>query len=156
MVQARRHSVWRNRYDIMVDGRIVATWDPATWRSGGSFTLEGRSYQLRSNAWGSRYTLLDAAGAPVASADRVGRKRWTVESDGRRYDFQRASIWGTEHELVVDGRRVGSVRRTSSWRGDLAADLPGMPLPLQIFVLGILIITWNEVSVAATAAAASA
>jgi len=39
---------------------------------------------------------------------------------------------------------VGSVRRTSFWRGDVAADLPGLPLPVQIFVVGVVITMWEQ------------
>ncbi|MDG4786908.1 hypothetical protein O7626_13365 [Micromonospora sp. WMMD1102] len=150
MLKARRVSVWRSRYEIRVRGRFVTTWDSAFWRSGGDFELDGQRYQVRGNAWGSRFTLLDAAGRAVASADRVGRKRWTVEAGDQTYHFQRASLFGSEQELHAAGRRVGSVRRTSLWRGDVAADLPGLPLAVQVFVLGVVITMWHEQAAAAS------
>ncbi|MEN3609646.1 hypothetical protein AAH979_08865 [Plantactinospora sp. ZYX-F-223] len=144
MLKARRVSAWRSRYEISVRDRAVTTWDNAFWRNGGDFELEGRRYEVRGNAWGNRYTLLDAAGGVVASADRVGRRRWTVEADGQTYHFQRASLFSSEQELHAAGRRVGSVRQTSFWRGDVAADLPGLPLPVQVFVVGVVITMWNQ------------
>ncbi|MEQ4300258.1 hypothetical protein ABNF97_02490 [Plantactinospora sp. B6F1] len=150
MLEARRVSAWRSRYEISVQGRVVTTWDGSSWRSGGEFELDGRRYQVRGNAWGNRYSLLDAAGGTVASADRVGRKRWTVSTDGQTYHFQRASLFSSEQELHADGRRVGSVRRVSMWRGDVAADLPGLPLPVQVFVLGIVITMWTQQAAAAS------
>ncbi|MGI5213968.1 hypothetical protein [Plantactinospora sp. CA-290183] len=144
MLVARKTSFWRSRYEISVDGRTVATWDSSVWKSGGSFALDGGHYRVRGNAWGNRFGMVDADGVTVASADRVGRKRWTVEAGGRTYDFQRASLWSDEQELHTGGRRVGSVRRTSVWRGDIAAELPGLPLPVQIFVLGVVITMWNQ------------
>jgi hypothetical protein len=151
MMEARKASVWRSRYEISVDGRTVATWDSAFWKSGGNFELGGRHYQVRGNAWGNRFGMVDADGTPVASADRVGRKRWTVEAAGQTYQFQRASLWGNEQELHAGGDRVGSVKRISLWRGDIAADLPGLPLPVQIFVLGVVISMWDQQAAAATA-----
>lgn len=129
--------MWRRRYEISVAGHSVATWDSATWSGGGSFGLNGQTYQVRTNIWGSRYALLDAVGRTVASADRVGRKHWSVAADGRTYTFQRVSIWSNDQELYAGGRPVGWV--TGSWRGDLAANLPGLPLLVQIFVLGVVI-----------------
>lgn len=143
MLQARRPSVWRNRYEISADGGMVATWEPSLWRSGGSFALDGQIYQVRGNTWGTRYTLLDADGTTVAGAERVGRKQWTVQAGGRAYHFRRTSIWGNEQELHSDGQRVGSVRRNSAWRSDVTADLPGLPLPVQLFVLGVVITMWD-------------
>ncbi|WP_234361592.1 hypothetical protein [Plantactinospora sp. BB1] len=150
MLKARRVSAWRSRYEISVGDRVVTTWDDAFWRSGGDFELDGQRYQVRGNAWGTRYTLLDGAGGAVASADRVGRKRWTVEAAGQTYQFQRASLFGTEQELHAGGRRVGSVKRISFWRGDVAADLPGLPLPVQVFVVGVVITMWNQQAAAAS------
>jgi len=103
----------------------------------------------RGNAWGTRYSMVDAAGTEVASAERVGRKRWTVEAAGQTYHFQRASMWGNEQELHAGGVRVGSVKRTSVWRGDVAADLTELPLPVQIFVLGVVITMWDAQAAAA-------
>jgi uncharacterized protein YxjI len=147
MLQARKASVWRSRYEISVDGRTVTTWDSTLWKSGGNFELDGRQYQVRGNAWGNRFGMVDAEDTPVASADRVGRKRWTVEAAGQTYHFQRASLWSDEQELRAGEDRLGSVKRTSLWRGDIVADLPGLPLPVQIFVLGVVITMWDEQAV---------
>ncbi|MFC6020468.1 hypothetical protein ACFP2T_30400 [Plantactinospora solaniradicis] len=152
MLEARKASVWRSRYEVSVDGRTVTTWDNAFWKSGGSFELAGRHYQVRGNFLGNRFSMVDADDRVVASADRVGRKRWTVEADGQTYQFQRASLWSNEQELHAGGRRVGSVKRTSLWRGDLTADLPGLPLPVQIFVLGVVITMLDQRAAAAGAA----
>src|SRR3954468_5291946 len=136
MLVARKASVWRSRYEVVADGQAVAVWDTALWKSGGDFELGGRHFRVRGNAWGTRFGMVDADGVSIASADRVGRRRWTVDAGGQTYTFQRASIWSNEQELHADGGPVGRVKRTSVWRGEISADLPGLPLPVQIFVLG--------------------
>jgi hypothetical protein len=139
MITARKTSAWRSRYEIFDAGRSIAIWDGSLWKSGGDVDLGGRRYRVRGNAWGTTYAMTDDAGAPVASAGRVGRKRWTVEAGGQAYEFRRASIWRDEQELYVDKVRVGSISRPSMWRSDLTADLPGLPLPVQVFVVGVFI-----------------
>ncbi len=89
----------------------------------------------------------------VATADRVGRKRWTVEASGRTYRFQRVSWWRSEELLVADGRPVGSVRRVSRWRSDAVADLPDLPLPLQVFVVVVVMTMWDAQAAAAATGA---
>lgn len=156
VLEARRTSAWRSRYDIVADGRTVTVWEGALWRTGGGFALDGRRYEVRGNAWRSRYALSVAddaqvisdaqttSDARVATAERTQRKRWTVESDGVMYHFRRPSLWRQEQELLADGGApAGSVRRSSWWRGDAVADLPGMPLPLRIFVLGVVLTVWD-------------
>jgi hypothetical protein len=130
-------------------GRQIAVWDSSMWKSGGEFELDGRRFQVRSNAWGTKYTMVDDTGAVVASADRVGRKRWTVAAGGLTYHFRRKSIWSNEEELVLGDTRVGSVRKTSFWRGDIAVELPSLATVVQLFVLGVVISIWNAQAAAA-------
>jgi len=151
MLEARRISLWRNRYELVADGQPLATWEGRFWRSGGTFDVAGRRYDVKANVWGSRFELTDEFGMMVAAADRVGRRRWAVEAGGRSYQFQRASLWRSEEVLVADGRPVGSVRRVSLWRGDAVADLPGLPLPLQVFVVVVVLSMWDARTAAAAA-----
>ena len=57
--------------------------------------------------------------------------------------------WRQEEELRAEGRAVGSVRRTSIWRGDAVADLPGVPLPVEVFVLAVVLTTWDSAAAVA-------
>ena len=150
MLIAKRTSVWRTRYEVSQDGHLVAHWGGALWRSGGELTVAGQAFQVRGNAWGNRSAMLDKAGGVVATADRVGRKRWTVTAGGVTYHFQRASVWSQAQDLYSGGRKVGSVRKTSVWGSDIAVDLPGVPLPVQVFVLGVLVTMWQGQAAAAS------
>jgi len=153
MLEARKVSVWKNRYDIIADGRRLAGWDVSAWRAGGTIKLDGRRYAVRGNMWGNKYGMVGEDGTPIASADRVGRKRWTVEADGRTYEFQRASLWRQEQELHCEGRRVGSIKRSHFWRPGAVAELPGLPLPVQAFVLAVVLTMWEQSAAAAGGAA---
>src|SRR4029453_4071806 len=113
MLTAEKPSMWRSRYNISVDGGQVAQWEPSWWRqSGGVFELNGQRYQVRGNARGSRVELIGRAGEPLASAQRVGRKRWTVQAGDRTYQFRRASLWRGDQKLVCGGQGVGPTRWT--------------------------------------------
>ncbi|GAA0804672.1 hypothetical protein [Spirilliplanes yamanashiensis] len=152
MLTAEKPTMWRSRYDITNDGGRVARWEPSWWRSGGAFELDGQRYQVHGNALGSRFELIDRTGRQLASARRVGRKRWTVRSGDRTYEFRRASMWRGDQELLLGDQAVGSVRRSSVWRGSAVADLPGMPEPVQVFVLCVVLAMWDAETVAAVAA----
>lgn len=150
MLEARKASLWKSRYDITENGRHIATWEPTLWKTGGGFELNGRRYEVRGNLSGTRYGMVADDGSPVASADRVWRRRWTVEADGRTYEFRRAS-WRQDQELILGDQRVGLVRRTSLWRSDASADLPGLSLPAQVFVLVVVLTVWEQTAVVAAA-----
>jgi hypothetical protein len=143
MLTAKQTSMWRGRYEIGADGRPVTTWDPSWWRSGGDFEIDGRRYRVRAKGWGFKYQMLDQTDTEVALVERAGRKHWHMQASGRTYEFRRASFFSSRQELVVDGKVAGSLRRISAWTGGIEADLPGMPLPLQVFVVGVQIALWQ-------------
>lgn len=155
MLLAKKPSIWKNHYEISADGRPVTMWDPSWWKSGGTFRLAGRLYEVSGNVWGTKYTMATEGGTVVASAERVGRKRWTVTAEGKTYEFQRTSVFRHEEELHVDGRRVGSINRPSMWSSDTVVDLPGLPVQTQVFVLAVVLTKWASAAAASTASHSS-
>ena len=153
-MEARRISTWKSSYLVTDRGREVATWDSKVWKGGGEFVLDGRRFRVKSNGWGTKYTMADDAGTVVASADRVGRKRWTVSAGGQTYHF-RSKFWSGEEELVLGETRVGAVRKASFWGSTVNVELPGLPPAVQLFVLGVVISKWNAESSAAAGASSS-
>lgn len=156
MLTAERMGMFRGRYRLVADGREVAVWDPSWWRTGGDFEVDGHHFQVRAGGWGTKFRMLDASGNEVALVEGAGRKHWTARADGRVYEFRRASFWGSRQELLIGGVPAGSIRRTSAWTGAVEADLPGLPLPIQIFVVGVQIAKWQAQQSAAAGAGAGA
>lgn len=156
MFTARKPSLWRRSYEISRDGLPIARWDPSWWRSGGRFELDGCQYEMHGNAIGSRFELIDPYGQSIASAQHVGRKRWTVQSGQRTYEFRRASLWRGDQVLLLGRAPAGFIRRASMWRGTAEADLPDMPQPVQVFVLCVVLAMWEAAAAAANASATRA
>lgn len=147
MLQGSKTGVWSGTYEITLDGRPLTTWTRRPVWTGGSFNLDGRRFDVHSNVWGGRFDLSAEDGQQVAAADRVGRKRWNVQADGHRYEFERVSAWSGEQSLLDGGgQQVGSIRRVSPWRAAAAADLPGVPLLVQVFALVVVLATWEAQS----------
>ncbi|MFG1923010.1 hypothetical protein [Cryptosporangium sp. NPDC048952] len=149
---AKRTGLLKSGYEISLAGRALVRWDAKTWKVGGSFTLDDQRYDVRTNALATKYELLDQDGASVAVAHRVGRKQWTVEADGQTYTFERGSMWREEQKLTLGGQQVGTIRRTSVWSGAAAADLPGLPLLVQVFVLLVALSSWDVTAAVAASA----
>ena len=143
MIEARRVSVWNGRYDVIADGRHVATWVRAGSTTGGTLQWDGRRYQVRASMMGGTAGMYAPGGRQVATAHDVGRRLWTIQADGATYEVRRAPPWRPEDTLHVQGQRVGSVKRTNILRGDAAANLPGMPLPVQLFALALVLTIWD-------------
>jgi hypothetical protein len=142
-MEARRVSVWGARYDLLADGERVATWEQAGWRPGGTLELDGRRYLLRSDPAGRTCSLVGSGGRQIASADQVGRRDWTIRAGETTYRFRRAAPWRQKEDVLVDGQRVGSLRRRTPWRGRPVSDLPGVPLDVEVFALAVVLMQWS-------------
>ncbi len=149
VLTARKPSAWRSGYVIALDGQEITSWQQSPWRSRTGFVLDGRAYTVRRNIWGSRYELASGPGGPVAVAEGIRRKHWSVTAGAQRYEFRRASAFRSEQQLIGPAGVAGTVRRTGSWKGTAEADLPGLPLPVQVFVLVTLLATWDANAAAA-------
>jgi hypothetical protein len=153
MLHARREGAFKHSYDITGDdGTLITTWNPSTWRSKGEFVLDGTSYAVRSSGWAQqRVELLDRSGRQIADADRVGRKQWTISTDQGELTFRRASVWRGDQVLEVGGEPAGSIRRLGFWRTTAEADLPGLPPPVEVFALVVVLMMWERGDAAAAA-----
>lgn len=144
MIEARKLSLWDGRYDFLEDGRWVATWERSLWGTGGTVALEGRRLRVRTNLLQGVSSMAEGVGPPIATAHHVSRKNWTIEAEGTTYHFRRASPWRQEEKLLDRGQRLGAVRRTSVWRGDAAADLPGLPRVVEVFAIALALTRWES------------
>jgi hypothetical protein len=64
-------------------------------------------------------------------------------------------MWRGDQELLFSGQAVGSIRRDRVWCNSAVADLPGMPEPVQVFVLWVVLAMWDAATVAAISASNS-
>jgi hypothetical protein len=151
VLTARSRGIWGREYDIEVDGTPVTSFRSSWWGNGGTFTVEGHEYTVKSNAWGAKFGMAMADGTVVARAEKVGRKNWSVDAEGRTLQFRRTSMWSAEQALMDGDREVGSIRKRSMWRNDAVADLPGLDPALQIFVVAVVVTHWEQSSAAAAA-----
>jgi hypothetical protein len=149
MLEIKRISTWKRGYTVSSRGRSLAGWKPTGWGMAGALTMDRREHQIKSNAWGTKFTLLDSGGQVIATATGVGRKRWSVQTPTQVYDFQRASFWRSEVSLLRNGRPVGHIKRTSTWRGDAVAELPDMPPLVAVFAAIVTVTSWDNAAAAA-------
>jgi hypothetical protein len=158
MLEAHRVSSFRPRWEVREDGAPLLVLEKKGWRSGVEYTLDGTAYEVRSTWTGGRYTLT-TGDTEVAHAERIGRKHWAVTTPDGEFHFRRRSIWKSDQEWVPDpdsSAVLGGIRRTGTWRGDAEARLPGMPAPLAVFVLAVVLLMWEQAAAAATGGAAAA
>lgn len=143
VIEARHQRGWQGRYEISTGGDRIATWEKSLWGSGGSFELDGCRYQVHVNLIAGSAHLTRAGGARVATASGIGRKNWTIETDGTTHHFRRVAPWRRAQRLHEAGQTLGWIRPTSLWRVGAVGDLPGMPVTTQVFALALALTTWD-------------
>lgn len=98
---------------------------------------------MRGRKLGRTYELADVAdgedAAPLAVATPVGRKDWTITAGRHEYRFRRGSFWRGDQLLLV-------------WKAGAIADLPGLPPPLQVFVVAVVLRMWDAQAAAGASA----
>jgi hypothetical protein len=154
MLEARRAGALTNRFTFTSDGRQVGHWEPHMFRGGGSLTVEGQQYQLKSGGFGTKLIMVNGAGATVATVERLGRSKWSITAGMQTFSFARRSIWSSDEELYIDGRKSGSITRASVWRGDADASLDGVPVPIQVLAVVAVLTKWARASSASGGGAA--
>jgi hypothetical protein len=139
-LEGRRTGLWSDHYGLLLDGKPVGAWKRRAFRGGGTLEVAGQTYDVTGNFFGTGYRLVGTNGEVLAVADSVRRKRWAVEAGYRRYQFERRSFWRLTFAYLVGEREAGNVSPLGGRRrSDYAADLPDVPLPIQGFVLAIVL-----------------
>ncbi|ROP27562.1 hypothetical protein EDD30_0239 [Couchioplanes caeruleus] len=136
---------WHSRYELTIDDQPIGVWRGRFYRLGGDLELQGHCYQVRSPSWFSDWCfMLDAHGTRLATASRGKGRRQIIEAQGQTYHLS-PNLLGTAHQVHVGSVWVGWVERASFWRRDLgAAELPGLPLTVQAFILAVVIDSWTK------------
>jgi hypothetical protein len=140
---ARRRGAPRLHYRIAKDGKALTTWTPLYKGSGGGFVLDGIEYLVVGMEAGASAVLGLVDGPPVAVAEGLGRTPWTVRTHDSAFTFDRTLDRWTEQQLVVRGRSVGAVRQAGRSRRHAEADLPGVPDPVAVFVMALVLDMWR-------------
>jgi hypothetical protein len=129
-------------YDVFSNDESLTLYETSMWRAGGTFTLDAVVYEARCNLMASWWDLT-TGDKLVARAGSLLRAQWTIQADGHSYRFQRAGLFRREFEYLRDDAVVGFIRRPSMWNNDIEADLPGLPLVLQVFLVGVCVVAWR-------------
>lgn len=154
MLHSRRVASLRARWEVRGDdGEPLTALERSGWR-GVRYTLDDSVYEVLP-AWTGRRYSLSSGERELAHAERVGRKHWTVSTPDGEYHFRRRSIWKSDQEWVSSPdapSALGGIRRAGFRRG-AEADLPGLPTPLAVFVLAVVLLMWEQAAAAAASGA---
>lgn len=143
MLQAHRHGMFKQAYEIAEDGRPVTVLDWAR-REGCAFDLDGARYEITRD--GRRHFVLSGQDVRL-SADRETGRRWTITGG---LAVVRPSFWRSHWELERDGRPSGTIRHDGGFKRTYTADLPrDLPLPVRLLVFHVVLTQYERTAAAA-------
>jgi len=133
----------------------VALIDRHWFRENASFSVSGRSFDVRRTSLVRGTFALEHAGVTVAEARKPSsfRRAFEITTGEDHYRLEAATIVGREFVLSHNGIPVGSVRPKSFLGRTATAHFPErLPREIQLFIIFLVLALWKR---AADAAAAS-
>ena len=136
-------------FRIMDRARQVAEIDVAWWREQGLLTVLGVPYKVYREGLMRGAFILETAGSVVARAEKPDAlfRRVLIEYQGRQFILRAKSVFGREFTLFDGQRDIGWIAPEGIFTRRAEARLPEeLPLPVKVFILGLVIILWKRES----------
>jgi hypothetical protein len=147
------------RYTLTRDGLEIGQIDCGGVRQHASLTVGGASYSPISEGVLRTKFHLDSGGARIADVEPAGTyfRRFIVHAGTKTYTLKVASWFGRNFVLTENDVEVGRIARTGFFTARCNAELPDdLPLPVQAFLIWLVLITWRRQAVVAGIVAGTA
>lgn len=146
-------------YTLTRDGVEIGQIDCGGVRQPATLTVGGVGYNPVSEGVLRTKFHLDAGGTRIADVELGGTffRRFIVHAGVKTYTLKVASWFGRSFVLTENDVEVGRIARTGFFTARCRAELPDdLPLPLQAFLIWLVLITWRRQAVVAGIVAGSA
>jgi hypothetical protein len=140
------------RYTLTRAGVEIGQIDCGGMRQPATLTVGGASYNPVSEGVLRTKFHLDAGGVRIADVEPAGTyfRRFIVHAGAKTYTLKVASWFGRNFVLTENDVEVGRIARTGLFTARCRAELPDdMPLPVQAFLIWLVLITWRRQAVVA-------
>jgi len=146
MLNAVPRSVFSWDFEVFDDTGMLAVMDVAWLKEGGSFDYCGKTYKLRKAGVFSTNFSMTEDGHPVAGAEKTPLRRFfEVESHEKTYALSALHPFTRKFKVVCDGVIVGEIFPYSIFARSCKVDTSeDIPVPLQIFMLWLVILMWRR------------
>lgn len=145
-MRARPHNPFAWTFDIAVDEEVVTTLKLAWFGSAATFELDGHRYDLQRAPGFGEFQLIGPMGV-VATALKPNPfvRRYDIEVGRGRYTLEAAAPIARRFVLREGGNIVGEVTPDAPIVRRCQAAWPdGMALPVQVFLLWLVVLQWRN------------
>jgi hypothetical protein len=146
-------------YTLTRDGVEIGQIDCGGARWSAALTVGSASYNPVSEGVLRTKFHLDAGGTRIADVELAGTffRRFVVHAGAKTCTLKVASWFGRSFILTENDVEVGRIARSGFFTARCRAELPDdLPLPVQAFLIWLVLITWRRQAVTAGIVAAGA
>ena len=146
-------------YTLTRDGVEIGQIDCGGVRQPATLTVGGASYNPVSEGVLRTKFHLDGGSARIADIELGGTffRRFVLHVGAKTYTLKVASWFGRSFVLTENDVDVGRIARTGFFTARCKAELPDdLPLPVQAFLIWLVLITWRRQAVVAGIVAGTA
>lgn len=146
MLEARRLRLFSSDYQVTLDGQPVALVDMTTFRSRGQFELDGVTYTFQAGGLMGGSYVLESQGRTLARAtrERLIPLLYRVNAGDRMLNLGLHAP-GRRFTVRHGDRVIGEVRpRRLFSRSALARFDEPLSLPVQVFLLSLVLLYWRR------------
>jgi len=144
-MEPRRWYSWD--YTVKSGDRTVAVLDCASWRVRGEIVIGDVTHRVFREGAMSGDFIIEAGGRELARATKPSAFRDTivVHYGRRHFTLRKPSLWRRGFALMDGERQIGAISPESAWTRRATADLPpDVPVPIQAFVVWLVILLWKR------------
>jgi hypothetical protein len=137
------------RYTLTRAGVEIGQIDCGGVRQPASLIVDGASYNpVREGVLRTKFHLdAGTGGARIADIEPAGAsfRRFSVHANGKTYTLKAASWLGWAFALIDGDAEVGRIARTGFFSTRSKAEFSDdLPLPIQAFLIWLVLITWRR------------
>ena len=144
-LEPRRWYSWD--YTVKSGDRTVAVLELSSWRERAEIVIGDVTHRVfREGAMGGDF-IIEAGGRELARATKPSAFRNTmiVHYSGKDYTLRKPSVWRRAFVLMDGERQIGSISPDRAWTRLATAELPpDWPVPIQAFVIWLVILLWKR------------
>jgi len=127
----------------------IADIDVSWWREKGVLTVRGSRYDVYREGMMSGAFILESSGSILARAEKPSafRRSFELEYGKKLYILRAESAFGRKFVLIEGDREVGWLSPNGVFTRQATSDLPEeIPLPVQVFMIWLVVILWKRES----------
>lgn len=123
------------------------------WRERGEATIDGEVFRFYRENLASGKFIIDTGGRPIAKAVKQSalKRAFEVETNEKRFILKPKSALSRTFVLQHGDRTVGTIAPLRALSRKITANLPDdLSMPVQIFILWLVILMWKRAVAAAS------